>query len=93
ELIALTELAKSNHTKVVFLNSTSKRQGYKANNAIALYSKGDVASHNYTNAKEHDNIVRVHETDQTKLVNAYVSSPEKNSTQVLTTSTREQVSL
>lgn len=54
ELIALTEKAQQSNSKVVMLNRVSSRQGFKANNAIELYRKGNVLSHSWVNQTSKD---------------------------------------
>ncbi|MFS1950517.1 conjugative transfer relaxase/helicase TraI (plasmid) [Vibrio lentus] len=90
ELITLTEKAKQTGSKVMLLNRTSSRQGFKAHNAIDLYSKGNVESHNWVNNTTRKNQIKLHDNDAKKVARIYSDLPDKANTQVLATSSVEQ---
>ncbi|HAS6641161.1 conjugative transfer relaxase/helicase TraI (plasmid) [Vibrio parahaemolyticus] len=90
ELIALSDKANESGSKLILLNNTSSRQGFKANNTIDLYSKGNVTSHNWVDSKHHDSKVALHDADTTTLARAYTNLSNKDDTQVLATSNLEQ---
>ncbi|MGR5318224.1 conjugative transfer relaxase/helicase TraI, partial [Vibrio mediterranei] len=90
ELIALTEKAQQSNSKVVMLNRVSSRQGFKANNAIELYRKGNVLSHSWVNQTTKDTQVSLHAQDTQALAKAYTYLTDKDDTQVIATSGVEQ---
>lgn len=90
ELLALSDKANASGSKVILLNNTSSRQGFKAYNAIDLYSKGNVVSHSWVNSKHSDSKVALHDADTRSLAKTYVDLPNKAETQVLATSNLEQ---
>ncbi|MGR5527504.1 conjugative transfer relaxase/helicase TraI [Vibrio maritimus] len=90
ELLALSDKANESGSKVILLNNASSRQGFKAYNAIDLYSKGNVVSHSWVNSKHSDSKVVLHHTDTHHLAKTYSELSNKNDTQVLATSTVEQ---
>ncbi|MGX9523109.1 conjugative transfer relaxase/helicase TraI [Vibrio mediterranei] len=90
ELIALTEKAQQSNSKVVMLNRVSSRQGFKANNAIELYRKGNVLSHSWVNQTSKDTQVSLHAQDTQALAKAYTYLTDKDNTQVIATSGVEQ---
>ncbi|MFM2623537.1 conjugative transfer relaxase/helicase TraI [Vibrio owensii] len=90
ELTALSEKAKASGSKLILLNNTSSRQGFKGNNAIDLYRKGNVASHAWVDSKPRDSKVALHDADAATLARAYTYLANKEDTQVLATSNLEQ---
>ncbi|MEZ9292272.1 conjugative transfer relaxase/helicase TraI [Vibrio lentus] len=90
ELLALTDKAKQSSNKVVMLNRVSSRQGFKANNAIALYQKGNVESHTWVGKRTTDINVKLHDSDTERIARVYADLPDKANTQVLATSGVEQ---
>ncbi|ENM5739403.1 conjugative transfer relaxase/helicase TraI [Vibrio mimicus] len=90
ELLTLSDKAKASGSKVIFLNRTSSRQGFKANNAIELYSKGNVITHSWVNSKSADSQILLHDSDTQALARTYTHLPDKENTQVLATSRLEQ---
>ncbi|MFA0677881.1 hypothetical protein AB4567_26515, partial [Vibrio sp. 10N.222.51.A6] len=90
ELIALNAKAKGSGSKVILLNNTSSRQGFKAYNAIELYRKGNVVSHSWVDSKQIDSKVALHDSDTRTLARAYTYLSNKEDTQVLATSHVEQ---
>ncbi len=90
ELLALSDKAKASGSKLILLNRTSSRQGFKANNAIDLYSKGNVVSHSWVNSKSSDSKVALHDADTQTLARAYTYLSNKDDAQVLATSGVEQ---
>lgn len=90
ELLALSDKAKASGSKVILLNRTSSRQGFKASNAIDLYRKGNVVSHSWVNSRQSDSRVVLHEADPHALARTYTQLPEKDDTQVLATTGVEQ---
>ncbi|WP_038227830.1 conjugative transfer relaxase/helicase TraI, partial [Vibrio sp. ER1A] len=90
ELIALTEKAQQSNSKVVMLNRVSSRQGFKANNAIELYRKGNVLSHSWVNQTSKETQVSLHAQDTQALAKAYTYLTDKDNTQVIATSGVEQ---
>ncbi|MFA0108196.1 hypothetical protein AB4441_24815, partial [Vibrio splendidus] len=70
--------------------NTSSRQGFKAYNAIDLYSKGNVVSHSWVNSKQSDSKVALHEHDTRTIARAYTYLSNKDATQVLASSNLEQ---
>ncbi|MFA0464987.1 hypothetical protein AB4458_27975, partial [Vibrio sp. 10N.261.45.F1] len=59
----LTDKAKQSSSKVVMLNRVSSRQGFKANNAISLYQKGNVESHSWVGKRASNTNVKLHDND------------------------------
>ncbi|MFA0041878.1 relaxase domain-containing protein, partial [Vibrio sp. 10N.261.51.A1] len=90
ELIALSQKANESGSKLILLNNTSSRQGFKAYNAIDLYSKGNVVSHSWVNSKQSDSKVALHEHDTRTIARAYTYLSNKDATQVLASSNLEQ---
>ncbi|MEJ3625757.1 conjugative transfer relaxase/helicase TraI [Vibrio vulnificus] len=90
ELLALTDKAKQSNSKVVMLNRVSSRQGFKANNAISLYQKGNVESHTWVSSKPIETDVKLHESDTDRIARVYADLPDKADTQVIATSSVEQ---
>ncbi|WP_370686266.1 ssDNA-binding domain-containing protein, partial [Vibrio harveyi] len=90
ELLALTDKAKQSNSKVVLLNRVSSRQGFKANNAISLYQKGNVESHTWVSSKPIETDVKLHENDTDRIARVYADLPDKANTQVIATSSVEQ---
>lgn len=90
ELMSLSEKAGHTNSKVILLNRVSSRQGMKAHNAIDLYRKGNVTTHNWVNSKQADSQVRLHESDSRNIAQTYAALPDKANTQVLATSNVEQ---
>lgn len=90
ELIALSNKANESGSKVILLNHTSSRQGFKAYNAIDLYSKGNVVSHSWVNSQSRDSKVALHDADAATLARAYTYLTNKDDAQVLATSNLEQ---
>ncbi|MEZ8862535.1 conjugative transfer relaxase/helicase TraI [Vibrio sp. 10N.247.311.51] len=90
ELITLTEKAKQTGSKVMLLNRTSSRQGFKAHNAIDLYSKGNVESHNWVNTTARQSQVKLYDSDAKQVARMYAERANKAETQVLATSGVEQ---
>ncbi|HHP0586121.1 TPA: conjugative transfer relaxase/helicase TraI, partial [Vibrio harveyi] len=90
ELLALTDKAKQSNSKVVLLNRVSSRQGFKANNAISLYQKGNVESHTWVSSKPIETDVKLHENDTDRIARVYADLPDKTNTQVIATSSVEQ---
>ena len=90
ELLALTDKAKQSNSKVMMLNRVSSRQGFKANNAIELYRKGNVESHTWVGQKNIDTTVKLHESDTDRIARVYADLPDKADTQVIATSSVEQ---
>uniref|UniRef100_UPI0005083885 MobF family relaxase n=1 Tax=Vibrio vulnificus TaxID=672 RepID=UPI0005083885 len=90
ELLALTDKAKQSNSKVVMLNRVSSRQGFKANNAISLYQKGNVESHTWMSSKPIETDVKLHESDTDRIARVYADLPDKADTQVIATSSVEQ---
>ncbi|WP_343290078.1 conjugative transfer relaxase/helicase TraI (plasmid) [Vibrio harveyi] len=90
ELLALTDKAKQSNSKVVMLNRVSSRQGFKANNAISLYQKGNVESHIWVSSKPIETDVKLHENDTDRIARVYADLPDKANTQVIATSSVEQ---
>ncbi|MER0334450.1 conjugative transfer relaxase/helicase TraI [Vibrio vulnificus] len=90
ELLALTDKAKQSNSKVVMLNRVSSRQGFKANNAISLYQKGNVESHTWVSSKPIETDVKLHESDTDRIARVYADLPDKANTQVIATSSVEQ---
>ncbi|MFM2661516.1 conjugative transfer relaxase/helicase TraI [Vibrio chagasii] len=90
ELIALNAKAKGSGSKVILLNNTSSRQGFKAYNAIELYRKGNVVSHSWVDSKQIGSKVALHDSDTRTLARAYTYLSNKEDTQVLATSHVEQ---
>ncbi|ENM5770904.1 conjugative transfer relaxase/helicase TraI [Vibrio mimicus] len=86
ELLALTAKAKQSNSKVVMLNRVSSRQGFKANNAIELYRKGNVENHTWIGKKNFEINVRLHESDTDRMARIYADLPDKANTQVIATS-------
>ncbi|WP_139686307.1 conjugative transfer relaxase/helicase TraI, partial [Vibrio tasmaniensis] len=90
ELLALTDKAKQSSSKVVMLNRVSSRQGFKANNAISLYQKGNVESHSWVSKRASNTNVKLHDNDTDRIARVYSDLPDKASTQVIATSSVEQ---
>ncbi|MGR2870033.1 conjugative transfer relaxase/helicase TraI [Vibrio vulnificus] len=90
ELLALTDKVKQSNSKVVMLNRVSSRQGFKANNAISLYQKGNVESHTWVSSKPIETDVKLHESDTDRIARVYADLPDKADTQVIATSSVEQ---
>ncbi|MDA0126362.1 conjugative transfer relaxase/helicase TraI, partial [Vibrio sp. MM46] len=90
ELLALTDKAKQSNSKVVMLNRVSSRQGFKANNAISLYQKGNVESHTWVSSKPIETDVKLNENDTDRIARVYADLPDKANTQVIATSSVEQ---
>ncbi|HDY7993016.1 TPA: conjugative transfer relaxase/helicase TraI, partial [Vibrio vulnificus] len=90
ELLALTDKAKQSNSKVVMLNRVSSRQGFKANNAISLYQKGNVENHTWVSSKPIETDVKLHESDTDRIARVYADLPDKANTQVIATSSVEQ---
>ncbi|PHN85730.1 conjugative transfer relaxase/helicase TraI [Vibrio splendidus] len=90
ELLALTDKAKQSSSKVVMLNRVSSRQGFKANNAIALYQKGNVESHTWVGKRTTDTNVKLHDSGTERIARVYADLPDKANTQVIATSGVEQ---
>ncbi|MEZ8082798.1 conjugative transfer relaxase/helicase TraI [Enterovibrio norvegicus] len=90
DLIALTARANESGSKVILLNNTSSRQGFKAYNSIDLYSKGNVASHAWVDSKQSESKVALHDADSQTLARAYAHLSNKDDTQVIATSNLEQ---
>ncbi|EJX5614682.1 conjugative transfer relaxase/helicase TraI [Vibrio parahaemolyticus] len=93
ELIDITTKAKESQSKVIFLNRTSSRQGFKSHSAIDLYSKGNVATHDWVNNKQSDAKVFLHDHEHQKIANIYAEITDKDNTQIVTTSGVEQKKL
>ncbi|MGR5318470.1 hypothetical protein ACPV5U_29850, partial [Vibrio mediterranei] len=68
----------------------SSRQGFKANNAIELYRKGNVLSHSWVNQTTKDTQVSLHAQDTQALAKAFTYLTDKDDTQVIATSGVEQ---
>ncbi|MFA0072119.1 conjugative transfer relaxase/helicase TraI [Vibrio cyclitrophicus] len=90
ELLTLSDKANASGSKLILLNNTSSRQGFKAYNAIDLYSKGNVMSHSWVNSKHSDSKVTLHDADTNTLARAYTDLSNKDEAQVLATSNVEQ---
>ncbi|MFA0672608.1 conjugative transfer relaxase/helicase TraI, partial [Vibrio splendidus] len=90
ELLALTDKAKQSSSKVVMLNRVSSRQGFKANNAISLYQKGNVESHSWVGKRANNTNVKLHDNDTDRIARVYSDLPDKANTQVIATSSVEQ---
>ncbi len=90
DLLALSTQARKSGSKVILLNNTSSRQGFKAHNAIELYRKGNVVSHSWVNSKHSDSKVALHKANTHALAQTYTHLPNKDDVQVLTTSGVEQ---
>ncbi|WP_104026904.1 conjugative transfer relaxase/helicase TraI [Vibrio jasicida] len=90
ELIAMTSKANESGSKLVLLNRTTSRQGFKANNSIDLYSKGNVVEHSWVNNKQIDSKVVLHDSDTKQIAQTYARLPDKDRVQVLATSSVEQ---
>ncbi|MFA0120296.1 MobF family relaxase, partial [Vibrio sp. 10N.261.48.A2] len=90
ELLALTDKAKQSSSKVVMLNRVSSRQGFKANNAISLYQKGNVESHSWVGKRASNTNVKLHDNDTDRIARVYADLPDKANTQVIATSSVEQ---
>ncbi|WP_048660764.1 MobF family relaxase, partial [Vibrio crassostreae] len=90
ELLALTDKAKQSSSKVVMLNRVSSRQGFKANNAISLYQKGNVESHSWVGKRASHTNVKLHDNDTDRIARVYADLPDKANTQVIATSSVEQ---
>ncbi|MFA0662024.1 conjugative transfer relaxase/helicase TraI, partial [Vibrio splendidus] len=90
ELLALTDKAKQSSSKVVMLNRVSSRQGFKANNAISLYQKGNVESHSWVGKRASHTNVKLHDNDTDRIARVYADLPDKATTQVIATSGVEQ---
>ncbi|MEZ8014005.1 MobF family relaxase, partial [Vibrio sp. FF59] len=90
ELLALTDKAKQSSSKVVMLNRVSSRQGFKANNAISLYQKGNVESHSWVGKRASHTNVKLHDNDTARIARVYADLPDKATTQVIATSGVEQ---
>ncbi|MEZ8419945.1 conjugative transfer relaxase/helicase TraI [Vibrio splendidus] len=90
ELLALTDKAKQSSSKVVMLNRVSSRQGFKANNAISLYQKGNVESHSWVGKRASNTNVKLHDNDTDRIARVYSDLPDKANTQVIATSSVEQ---
>ncbi|MFS1985953.1 hypothetical protein BCU00_019565 [Vibrio breoganii] len=90
ELLALTDKAKQSSSKVVMLNRVSSRQGFKANNAISLYQKGNVESHSWVGKRASHTHVKLHDNDTDRIARVYSDLPDKANTQVIATSSVEQ---
>ncbi|WP_210452622.1 conjugative transfer relaxase/helicase TraI, partial [Vibrio crassostreae] len=90
ELLALTDKAKQSSSKVVMLNRVSSRQGFKANNAISLYQKGNVESHSWVGKRASNTNVKLHDNDTDRIARVYADLPDKANTQVIATSGVEQ---
>ena len=90
ELLALTDKAKQSSSKVVMLNRVSSRQGFKANNAISLYQKGNVESHSWVGKRASHTNVKLHDNDTDRIARVYSDLPDKANTQVIATSSVEQ---
>ncbi|MCG3741177.1 conjugative transfer relaxase/helicase TraI [Vibrio cincinnatiensis] len=90
ELIDITIKAKESQSKVVFLNRASSQQGFKAHNAINLYSKGNVVTTDWVNNKTVDTKIVINDQDQQKVASTYARIPDKENVQVLTTSSVDQ---
>ncbi|SON51621.1 conjugative transfer relaxase/helicase TraI [Vibrio tapetis] len=90
ELMSLTNQAKQSNTKVVMLNRVSSRQGFKANNAIELYRKGNVERHTWAGGKSAPTDIKLHDNDTDRIARVYADLPDKANTQVIATSGVEQ---
>ncbi|MDH5924653.1 conjugative transfer relaxase/helicase TraI, partial [Vibrio splendidus] len=90
ELLALTDKAKQSSSKVVMLNRVSSRQGFKTNNAISLYQKGNVESHSWVGKRASHTNVKLHDNDSDRIARVYADLPDKANTQVIATSSVEQ---
>ncbi|WP_210465654.1 conjugative transfer relaxase/helicase TraI, partial [Vibrio crassostreae] len=90
ELLALTDKAKQSSSKVVMLNRVSSRQGFKTNNAISLYQKGNVESHSWVGKRASNTNVKLHDNDTDRIARVYADLPDKANTQVIATSSVEQ---
>ncbi|MFS1436434.1 hypothetical protein [Vibrio lentus] len=77
ELLALTDKAKQSSSKVVMLNRVSSRQGFKANNAISLYQKGNVESHSWVGKRASHTHVKLHDNDTDRIARVYSDLPIK----------------
>ncbi|TKG57182.1 conjugative transfer relaxase/helicase TraI, partial [Vibrio tasmaniensis] len=68
----------------------SSRQGFKANNAISLYQKGNVESHSWVGKRASNTNVKLHDNDTDRIARVYADLPDKANTQVIATSSVEQ---
>lgn len=89
ELLSLTKRAQQSNMKMVFLNRTSARQGFKAHSAINLYSKGNVEVTQWVNRRQADTHVQLHEQDNSLVARHYAALSDKSQTQVLATSQKD----
>ncbi|ARC95084.1 conjugative transfer relaxase/helicase TraI (plasmid) [Vibrio coralliilyticus] len=89
EITALSEKAKSSQSKIIFLNRTSSRQGFKSHSAMDLFSKGNVASTQWVNDKTTTAQVQLHQQDARSLAQQYANLEDRSQTQVLATTKKE----
>ncbi|GEK15901.1 conjugative transfer relaxase/helicase TraI [Aliivibrio fischeri] len=61
EVQSLVDHAKAQQSKLVFLQNPNARQSYKAGNAMETLQKGDVMNINWSNKKENQTHVLLHE--------------------------------
>lgn len=89
ELLSITEQAKKSNTKMIFLNRTSARQGFKSHSAINLYSKGNVETTPWVNNQRTGTHIQLHDKDASLVAKHYASLSDRSQTQVLATSNKE----
>jgi len=90
ELLSLSEQAKQSGSKVILLNPTASRQGMKGHNAIDLFAKGNVTTHEWVNSKTAQSSIAMHDSEHHSLAQTYAAMPNKDDVQVLATSNLEQ---
>ena len=90
ELLSLSEKAKQSGSKVILLNPTSSRQGMKGHNAIDLFAKGNVTTHEWVNSKAVQSSIAMHDSTHHSLAQTYAAMTNKDDVQVLATSSLEQ---
>ncbi|GLO64173.1 conjugal transfer protein TraI [Vibrio sp. MACH09] len=93
ELLSLTKQAQNSNTKMVFLNRTSARQGFKSHSAMTLYSKGNVALTQWVNDRKTGSHIQLHNQDASLVARHYTALNDKSQTQVLATSQKEVATL
>ncbi|MDC5808794.1 conjugative transfer relaxase/helicase TraI [Vibrio europaeus] len=93
DLLAITEQAQKSNTKMVFLNRTSARQGFKSHSAMTLYSKGNVKITQWVNHRWTSTHVQLHKQDALLIAKHYAALSDKSHTQVLATSQKEITTL
>ncbi|MDC5870574.1 conjugative transfer relaxase/helicase TraI [Vibrio europaeus] len=93
DLLAITEQAQQSNTKMVFLNRTSARQGFKSHSAMTLYSKGNVEITQWVNHRRTGTHVQLHKQDAPLVAKHYAALSDKSHTQLLATSQKEVTTL